>query len=152
MSGDQPSWMKLMAPPTKVGQQPIVQNTWLHLGGTPQAPIGLINGVTGSQGFTGCLHSLKINGRSQEIHRYVSEGSNSYGATHKTTAIFKANKIKLPCMRVNRFPFLFCFFFFIQFEMCSFLYKGFCYMMVVRSFPIYFLWELHNLSDLPAER
>lgn len=68
MSGDQPTWINLYPLEYQNGQ-PIIKNAWLHLGGTPQAPIGLINGLAGNQGFTGCLHTLKINGISRQIYR-----------------------------------------------------------------------------------
>lgn len=67
MSGDQPTWLNLI--PYEYQNLNAIQNTWLHLGGTPQAPIGLINGIAGGQGFTGCLYSLKINGQTKDIHR-----------------------------------------------------------------------------------
>lgn len=68
MSGDQPTWIN-MFPYDYQNGNPIIENTWLHLGGTPQAPIGLITGLGNNQGFTGCLHSLKINGNPREIYR-----------------------------------------------------------------------------------
>lgn len=68
MSGDQPTWLRLL--PTHMQTPEAILSTWLHLGGAPQAPIGLIielpTGTSGA-GFTGCLHSLQINGKSREI-------------------------------------------------------------------------------------
>lgn len=48
-----------------------VKNVWLHLGGAPQLDqtVGLFNDLPAGQGFTGCLHSLRINGRTKEIFR-----------------------------------------------------------------------------------
>lgn len=67
MSGDQPTWIRSLAP----GQRPshMLENAWLHLGGTPQAPVGLVSDMTGGQGFTGCLYALKINGDSVDVFR-----------------------------------------------------------------------------------
>lgn len=65
MSGDQPTWLNLQENEQHMTKS--IQNTWLHLGGAPQAPFGLINDVPGGQGFAGCLHDLKINGKSREI-------------------------------------------------------------------------------------
>ena len=68
MSGDQPTWLKLLPP--RLHTPDTILNTWLHLGGAPQAPIGLIIELPPSQsgtGFTGCLHSLRINEESREI-------------------------------------------------------------------------------------
>jgi len=67
MSGDQPTWMNLLS---SRGQSVLpMQSTWLHLGGAPQAPIGLINDLPTGQGFTGCMYSLKINGKPKQIFR-----------------------------------------------------------------------------------
>lgn len=68
MSGDQPTWINSNRYEQQQQGQ-LVRNTWLHLGGTPQAPIGLVNGLAGGQGFTGCLHTLKINGIPRQIYR-----------------------------------------------------------------------------------
>lgn len=68
MSGDQPTWLKLL--PSRMHTPDAIQNTWLHLGGAPQAPIGLIIELPPAQsgtGFTGCLHSLRINGEDRDI-------------------------------------------------------------------------------------
>lgn len=68
MSGDQPTWLKLLPP--RLHTPDTILNTWLHLGGAPQAPIGLIIELPPSQsgtGFTGCLHSLRINEDTREI-------------------------------------------------------------------------------------
>lgn len=68
MSGDQPTWLKLLPP--RLHTPEVILNTWLHLGGAPQAPIGLIIELPPAQsgtGFTGCLHTLRINGQAREI-------------------------------------------------------------------------------------
>jgi len=68
MSGDQPTWLKLLPP--RLHTPEAILNTWLHLGGAPQAPIGLIIELPPAQsgtGFTGCLHTLRINGQAREI-------------------------------------------------------------------------------------
>lgn len=68
MSGDQPTWLKLL--PSRLHTPEVILNTWLHLGGAPQAPIGLIIELPPAQsgtGFTGCLHTLRINGQAREI-------------------------------------------------------------------------------------
>ena len=67
MSGDQPTWIKLLQNEQRTSKA--IQNAWLHLGGTPQAPIGLMNDMPNGQGFTGCLHSLGINGNQYDIFR-----------------------------------------------------------------------------------
>lgn len=71
LSGDQSTWLgKVMskAASATADDRPIILNTWLHLGGAPQAPIGLISALPGaSTGFTGCLHSLRINGRKRDL-------------------------------------------------------------------------------------
>lgn len=67
MSGDQRTWLSTIPHDQIINT--VIQSTWLHLGGTPQAPIGLINGLAGGQGFTGCLHSLLINGIPKHIYR-----------------------------------------------------------------------------------
>ncbi|XP_058980715.1 protein eyes shut isoform X2 [Musca domestica] len=75
MSGDQPTWLKLLPP--RMHTPETILNTWLHLGGAPQAPIGLIIELPPSQsgtGFTGCLHSLKINEDSREIFGDALDG------------------------------------------------------------------------------
>lgn len=67
MSGDQPTWIRMLP----LDQRPLhgFENAWLHLGGTPQAPVGLISDMSGGQGFTGCLYALKINGQPTDIFR-----------------------------------------------------------------------------------
>ncbi|XP_030383778.1 protein eyes shut [Scaptodrosophila lebanonensis] len=75
MSGDQPTWLKLL--PTRLHTPEVILNTWLHLGGAPQAPIGLIIELPPAQsgtGFTGCLHSLRINGQAREIFGDALDG------------------------------------------------------------------------------
>ncbi|XP_037819163.1 LOW QUALITY PROTEIN: protein eyes shut-like [Lucilia sericata] len=75
MSGDQPTWLKLLPP--RLHTPDTILNTWLHLGGAPQAPIGLIIELPPSQsgtGFTGCLHSLRINEESREIFGDALDG------------------------------------------------------------------------------
>lgn len=67
MSGDQPTWLSLQSNGRQTAKS--IMNTWLHLGGAPQAPFGLMTELPGGQGFTGCLHDLKINGKSKEIFR-----------------------------------------------------------------------------------
>lgn len=67
MSGYQPTWINLL--PLNIRDDQSIENSWLHLGGTPQAPISLINNLVGKPGFTGCMQSLKINGRSLNIFR-----------------------------------------------------------------------------------
>lgn len=74
MSGDQPTWLSTLQSGNNDGHgdggdKKIVLNTWLHLGGAPQAPFGLMNNIPGGQGFTGCLHNLKINGNQRQIFR-----------------------------------------------------------------------------------
>lgn len=72
MSGDQPTWLKLLPP--RLHTPEAILNTWLHLGGAPQAPIGLIIELPPAQsgsGFTGCLHTLRINGQAREIFGWV---------------------------------------------------------------------------------
>lgn len=66
MSGDQPTWLSLNK------KEKSIENIWLHLGNvSPQTPYGLLNELpTGGQGFTGCLHSMKINNESRNIFRY----------------------------------------------------------------------------------
>lgn len=83
MSGDQPTWLNANAK-TRFGVRRkivevthddetkiLVKNVWLHLGGAPQLDqtIGLFNDLPAGQGFTGCLHSLKVNGQRREIFR-----------------------------------------------------------------------------------
>ncbi|XP_068151971.1 protein eyes shut [Drosophila tropicalis] len=75
MSGDQPTWLKLL--PSRLHTPEAILNTWLHLGGAPQAPIGLIIELPPAQsgtGFTGCLHSLRINGQGREIFGDALDG------------------------------------------------------------------------------
>ncbi|XP_030556958.1 protein eyes shut, partial [Drosophila novamexicana] len=75
MSGDQPTWLKLLPP--RLHTPEVILNTWLHLGGAPQAPIGLIIELPPAQsgtGFTGCLHTLRINGQSREIFGDALDG------------------------------------------------------------------------------
>lgn len=69
MSGDQPTWLGLKT----IGKSKTINSIWLHLGGSPQTPIVLMSELPGGQGFTGCLHSLKINENSKEIFRYLFE-------------------------------------------------------------------------------
>ncbi len=66
MSGDQPTWlgMKNLERSSKM-----IKSVWLHLGGSPQAPVVLMSELPGGQGFTGCLHSLRINDMRKEIFR-----------------------------------------------------------------------------------
>ncbi|EDV99320.1 protein eyes shut [Drosophila grimshawi] len=75
MSGDQPTWLKLLPP--RLHTPEVILNTWLHLGGAPQAPIGLIIELPPAQsgtGFTGCLHTLRINGQPREIFGDALDG------------------------------------------------------------------------------
>ncbi|KAH8289904.1 hypothetical protein KR018_002771, partial [Drosophila ironensis] len=75
MSGDQPTWLKLL--PQRLHTPEAILNTWLHLGGAPQAPIGLIIELPPAQsgtGFTGCLHTLKINGQARDIFGDALDG------------------------------------------------------------------------------
>ncbi|XP_017097727.3 protein eyes shut isoform X2 [Drosophila bipectinata] len=75
MSGDQPTWLKLLPP--RLHTPEAILNTWLHLGGAPQAPIGLIIELPPAQsgtGFTGCLHTLRINGQGREIFGDALDG------------------------------------------------------------------------------
>lgn len=65
MSGDQPTWIRTL--PTGQDSTQGLENAWLHLGGTPQAPVGLISDMSSGQGFTGCLYALKINGEPTDI-------------------------------------------------------------------------------------
>lgn len=67
MSGYQPTWINLL--PVNIREDQNIENSWLHLGGTPQAPISLINNLVGKPGFTGCMQSLKINGQTLNIFR-----------------------------------------------------------------------------------
>lgn len=79
MSGDQPTWLSTLQPDNyknnnddnngSSNDKKIILNTWLHLGGAPQAPFGLMNNIPGGQGFTGCLNNLKINGIARQIFR-----------------------------------------------------------------------------------
>lgn len=66
MSGDQPTWLGLK----NLGKSKTVNSVWLHLGGSPQTPVVLMSELPGGQGFTGCLHSLKINENYKEIFRF----------------------------------------------------------------------------------
>lgn len=68
MSGDQPTWLGVKS----VGESRI-ENIWLHLGGSPQTPVVLMSELPGGQGFTGCLHTLKINDEPKEIFRLVHD-------------------------------------------------------------------------------
>lgn len=65
MSGNQPTWLSLKT------KEKSIENIWLHLGNvSPQAPLALINDLPiGGQGFTGCLHSMKINNEPINIFR-----------------------------------------------------------------------------------
>ncbi|XP_037042682.1 protein eyes shut [Bradysia coprophila] len=65
MSGYQPTWLNLL--PLNIRYEQNIENSWLHLGGTPQAPISLVNNLVGKPGFTGCMQSLRINGQSLNI-------------------------------------------------------------------------------------
>ena len=67
MSGDQPTWLGSK----NLGKSKTIQSIWLHLGGSPQTPIVLMTELPGGQGFTGCIHSLQINGETKEIFRYI---------------------------------------------------------------------------------
>lgn len=67
MSGYQPTWINLL--PVNIRDDQNIENSWLHLGGTPQAPVSLINNLVGKPGFTGCMQDLKINGHSLNIFR-----------------------------------------------------------------------------------
>jgi protein eyes shut len=71
MSGDQPTWLVVKTP----GKTNTINNIWLHLGGSPQTPVVLMSELPGGQGFTGCLHSLKINENLKEIFRLDDEQS-----------------------------------------------------------------------------
>lgn len=63
MSGDQPTWLG----EKNLGKSKSIESIWLHLGGSPQTPIVLMSDLPGGQGFTGCLHSLRINGEHKEV-------------------------------------------------------------------------------------
>lgn len=87
MSGDQPTWLnpnptrrfgRPLAAPVAPNGELYVKNVWLHLGGAPQLDqtIGLFNDLPAGQGFTGCLHSLKINGKSKEMFMDAFDGYN----------------------------------------------------------------------------
>lgn len=65
MSGDQPTWLGSKS----LGKSKTIENVWLHLGGSPQTPIVLMAELPGALGFTGCLHSLRINDEYKEIFR-----------------------------------------------------------------------------------
>lgn len=67
MSGDQPTWLGLKT----LGKSKTINSVWLHLGGSPQTPVVLMSELPGGQGFTGCLHSLRINEDPKEIFRFV---------------------------------------------------------------------------------
>lgn len=67
MSGDQPTWLGLKTP----GKSKTINSVWLHLGGSPQTPVVLMSELPGGQGFTGCLHSLRVNEVWKEIFRFV---------------------------------------------------------------------------------
>jgi protein eyes shut len=67
MSGDQPTWL---GEKHNLGMSKTIENVWLHLGGSPQTPVVLMSELPGGQGFTGCLHTLKINDEPKEIFRY----------------------------------------------------------------------------------
>lgn len=69
MSGDQPTWLGLKTP----GKSKTVNSVWLHLGGAPQTPVVLMSELPGGQGFSGCLHSLRINENQKDIFRFVGE-------------------------------------------------------------------------------
>lgn len=68
MSGDQPTWLGLK---TLGKSDKTINSVWLHLGGSPQTPVVLMSELPGGQGFTGCLHNLKINETPKEIFRFV---------------------------------------------------------------------------------
>jgi EYS protein len=65
MSGDQPTWLGSKS----LGKSKTIESIWLHLGGAPQTPIVLMAELPGAQGFSGCLHSLRINDEYKEIFR-----------------------------------------------------------------------------------
>ncbi|GAB0086236.1 Protein eyes shut [Sergentomyia squamirostris] len=90
MSGDQPTWLGAAGQKRHPGK--IIQSAWLHLGGAPQAPFGLINDLpaAGGEGFTGCLRSLKINGQPRQI---FSDAEDGYGITECGSLACLAN----PC-------------------------------------------------------
>lgn len=67
MSGDQPTWLGIKTP----GKSQTVNSVYLYLGGAPQTPVVLMSELPGGQGFTGCLHNLKINEIPKEIFRFV---------------------------------------------------------------------------------
>lgn len=66
MSGDQPTWLGVKA----LGRTKTISSIWLHLGGSPQTPVVLMSELPGGQGFTGCLHTLRINEEPKEIFRH----------------------------------------------------------------------------------
>jgi protein eyes shut len=66
MSGDQPTWLGMKT----LGKAKTVNSVWLHLGGSPQTPVVLMSDLPGGQGFTGCLHSLKVNDNYKDIFRF----------------------------------------------------------------------------------
>ncbi|XP_059616648.1 protein eyes shut, partial [Phlebotomus argentipes] len=90
MSGDQPTWLGAARPERRPGK--IIQSAWLHLGGAPQAPFGLINDLpaAGGEGFTGCLRALKINGQPRQI---FSDAEDGFGITECGSLACLAN----PC-------------------------------------------------------
>jgi EYS protein len=65
MSGDQPTWLGVKS----LGRTKTVSSVWLHLGGSPQTPVVLMSGMPNGQGFSGCLHTLRINDEAKEIFR-----------------------------------------------------------------------------------
>lgn len=71
MSGDQPTWLSRLSDAQKASSSPLL-SSWLHLGGAPQAPFGLISDLPAGSGFTGCLHSLQTNGRRKEIFGWAN--------------------------------------------------------------------------------
>lgn len=66
MSGDQPTWLgaKNLGKSDKT-----ISSVWLHLGGSPQTPVVLMSGLPNGQGFSGCLHTLRINDEQKDIFR-----------------------------------------------------------------------------------
>ncbi|KAL7020907.1 hypothetical protein ACKWTF_011674 [Chironomus riparius] len=71
MSGDQPTWLgaKNLGKSGKT-----ISSVWLHLGGSPQTPVVLMSGLPNGQGFSGCLHTLRINEEQKEIFRDAYDG------------------------------------------------------------------------------
>lgn len=84
MSGDQPTWLGLKT----LGKTKTVNSVWLHLGGSPQTPVVLMSELPGGQGFTGCLHNLKINDIPKEIFRFVVNIQPANGQAFKFSVSF----------------------------------------------------------------